>query len=79
MNEFIIQWYSRSILNFQPSEIKQLFGKIETKAKLVITNSMHKEFNDIYIYVYMDVSLTSIPAPRHTHSLHMYPRSDLAP
>ena len=31
MNELIIQWYSRSIFNFQPSEIKQLFRKIETK------------------------------------------------
>ena len=32
MNEFIIQWYLRSIFNFQPSEIKQLFRKIETKS-----------------------------------------------
>ena len=47
MNEFIIQWYSRSIFNFQPSEIKQLFRKIETKSKQLITNNLHQEFNNI--------------------------------
>ena len=47
MNEFIIQWYSRSIFNFQPSEIKQLFRKIETKSKQLITNNLHQEFNKI--------------------------------
>ena len=61
MNEFIIQWYSRSIFNLQPSEIKQLFRKIETKSKQLITNNLHQEFNKIclnenllpiYIYVY---------------------------
>ena len=66
MNEFIIQWYSRSIFNFQPSEIKQLFRKIETKSKQLITNNLHQEFNkiclnenllpiytNIYIYIYI--------------------------
>ena len=53
MNEFIIQWYSRSIFNFQPSEIKQLFRKIETKSKQLITNNLHQEFNKIYIFVYI--------------------------
>ena len=53
MNEFIIQWYSRSIFNFQPFEIKQLFRKIETKSKQLITNNLHQEFNNIYIiYIY---------------------------
>ena len=47
MNGFIIQWYSRSISNFQPSEIKQLFRKIETKSKQLITNNLHQEFNNI--------------------------------
>ena len=47
MNEFITQWYSRSIFNFQPSEIKQLFRKIETKSKQLITNNLHQEFNNI--------------------------------
>ena len=47
MNEFIIQWYSRSIFNFQPSEIKQLFRKIETKSKQLIRNNLHEEFNNI--------------------------------
>ena len=47
MNEFIIQWYSRSIFNFQPPEIKQLFRKIETKSKQLITNNLHQEFNNI--------------------------------
>ena len=47
MNEFIMQWYSRSIFNFQPSEIKQLFRKIETKSKQLITNNLHQEFNNI--------------------------------
>ena len=47
MNEFIIQWYSRSIFNFQPSEIKQLFRKIKTKSKQLITNNLHQEFNNI--------------------------------
>ena len=47
MNEFIIQWYSRSIFNFQPSEIKQPFRKIETKSKQLITNNLHQEFNKI--------------------------------
>ena len=50
MNEFIIQWYSKSIFNFQPFEIKQLFRKIETKSKQLITNNLHQEFNNIYIY-----------------------------
>ena len=66
MNEFIIQWYSRSIFNFQPFEIKQLFRKIETKSKQLITNNLHQEFNNIclnknllpiytniYIYIYL--------------------------
>ena len=67
MNEFIIQWYSRSIFNFQPSEIKQLFRKIETKSKQLITNNLHQEFNyiiclkenllpiytNVYIYIYI--------------------------
>ena len=52
MNEFIIQWYSRSIFNFQPFEIKQLFRKIETKSKQLITNNLHQEFNNIAIYIY---------------------------
>ena len=60
MNEFIIQWYSRSILNFQPSEIKQLFRKIETKSKQLITNNLHQEFNNIYIYI----SLSRIHRPQ---------------
>ena len=47
MNEFIIQWYSRSIFNFQPFEIKQLFRKIERKSKQLITNNLHQEFNNI--------------------------------
>ena len=47
MNDFIIQWYSRSIFNFQPYEIKQLFRKIETKSKQLITNNLHQEFNKI--------------------------------
>ena len=47
MNDFIIQWYSRSIFNFQPSEIKQLFRKIETKSKQLITNNLHQKFNNI--------------------------------
>ena len=47
MNEYIIQWYSRSIFNFQPSEIKQLFRKIETKSKQLITINLHQEFNNI--------------------------------
>ena len=47
MNEFIIQWYSRSIFNFQPFVIKQLFRKIETKSKQLITNNLHQEFNYI--------------------------------
>ena len=46
MNEFIIQWYSRSIFNFQPFEIKQLFRKIERKSKQLITNNLHQEFNN---------------------------------
>ena len=63
MNKFIIQWYSRSIFNFQPSEIKQLFRKIETNFKQLITNNLHQEFNNIclnenllpiytYLYIY---------------------------
>ena len=58
MNEFIIQWYSRSIFNFQPSEIKQLFRKIETKFKQLITNNLHQEFNNIYIlYIFICVCI----------------------
>ena len=56
MNEFIIQWYSRSIFNFQPFEIKQLFRKIETKSKQLITNNLHQEFNNLYIYIYIKVT-----------------------
>ena len=67
MNEFIIQWYSRSIFNFQPFEIKQLFRKIETKSKQLITNNLHQEFNNIclnenllpiytYLYIYKKLS-----------------------
>ena len=52
MNEFIIQWYSRSIFNFQPSEIKQLFRKIETISKLLITNDMIC-IKKLRTYVYM--------------------------
>ena len=71
MNEFIIQWNSRSIFNFQPFEFKQLFRKIETKSKQLITNNLHQEFNNImfkrklaanlyifislYIYIYIFV------------------------
>ena len=63
----IIQWYSRSIFNFQPSEIKQLFRKIETNFKQLITNNLHQEFNKIclnenllpvYIYIYLYRGLT---------------------
>ena len=53
MNEFIVQWYSRSIFNFQPSEIKQLFRKIETNSKQLVTNNLHQEFNNIYIIIYI--------------------------
>ena len=60
MNEFIIQWYSRSIFNFQPFEIKQLFKKIETKSKQLITNNLHQEFNNIYFYIIFNFSLLSI-------------------
>ena len=36
------------MFNFQPSEIKeQLFRKIETKSKQLITNNLHQEFNNI--------------------------------
>ena len=55
MNEFIIQWYSRSIFNFQPFEIKQLFRKIETKSKQLITNNLHQEFNNIYKFIYIHI------------------------
>ena len=55
MNEFIIQWYSRSIFNFQPFEIKQLFRKIEIKSKQLITNNLHQEFNNIYKYIYIHI------------------------
>ena len=48
MKEFIIHWYSRSILNFQPSEIKKLFTNIETKSKQLITNNLHQEFNNMF-------------------------------
>ena len=48
MKECIIQWYSRSIFNFQkPFENKQLFRKIETRSKQLITNNLHQEFNNI--------------------------------
>ena len=47
MNEFIIQRYSRSIFNFPPFEIKQMFMKIETKSKRLITNNLDQEFNNI--------------------------------
>ena len=51
MDEFIIQWYSRTNFNFQPSEIKQLFRKIETKSNQLITNNLHQEFNkNILVY-----------------------------
>ena len=62
MNEFKIQRYSKSIFNFQPFEIKQLFRKIVTKSKKLITNNPHQEFNNIclnenllpiYIYLYI--------------------------
>ena len=55
MYELIIQWYSRSIFNFQHSEIKQLFRKIETKSKQLITNNLHQEFNNIYACIYNKV------------------------
>ena len=74
MNEFIIQWYSRSIFNFQPSEITHLFRKIETKSKQLITNNLHQEFNNIClnenllpictninIYIYIYIYTTSVP------------------
>ena len=50
MKEFIIHWYSRSILNLQPSEIKKLFTNIETKSKQLITNNLHQEFNNIIMF-----------------------------
>ena len=53
MNEFITQWYSRSIFNFQPSEIKQLLRKIETKSKQLITNNLHQEFNNTHTHIYI--------------------------
>ena len=79
MNEFIIQWYSRSIFNFQPSEIKQLFRKIETKSKQLITNNLHQEFNNIclnenllpiytnnynYIHIYIHCNKTYNKPPK---------------
>ena len=40
--------YIYIIFNLQPSEIKeQLFRKIETKSKQLITNNLHQEFNSI--------------------------------
>ena len=41
--------------NFQASEIKQLFMKIDTKSKHFITNSLHQEFNNIYIHIYIHI------------------------
>ena len=82
MNEFIIQWYSRSIFNFQPFEIKQLFRKIETKSKQLITNNLHQEFNNIclnenllpintniYIYIFIHSSLRNIVLCSDEYSL----------
>ena len=63
MNEFIIQWYSRSIFNFQPSEIKQLFRKIETKSKQLITNNLHQEFNNMCLNENLLPIYTSIIYP----------------
>ena len=80
MNEFIIQWYSRSIFNFQPFEIKQLFRKIETKSKQLITNNPHQEFNNICInenllpiyniYLYMCICMYNALI---LHSYNYYP------
>ena len=55
MTEFIIQWYSRSIFNFQPSEIEQLFRKIETKSKQVITNKYF--YIDLYEKYILSIDL----------------------
>ena len=45
MNEFIIQWYSRSIFNFQPSEIN-----LRKKIQATHNKNLHQEFINIYIY-----------------------------
>ena len=42
MNKFMIQWYKKSISNFQPYEIEQLFRKIEIKSKQLITINLHQ-------------------------------------
>ena len=66
MNKYFIKWYSRTVFNFQPPRIKQLFRKLENKSKQQISNNLHQEFNKnmfkrklaaylhIYIYVYVD-------------------------
>ena len=53
-------WYSRSIFNFQPTEIKQLFRKIETKSKQLIINNLHQEFNSMCIFIYVCIYILSV-------------------
>ena len=58
LNEILCnEWIYNTVvlkINFQlPTEIRQLFRKIETKSKQLITNNLHQEFNYIYIYVYI--------------------------
>ena len=75
MNEFIIQWYSRSIFNFQPFEIKQLFRKIETKSKQLITNNLHQEFNNICLNenllpIYIYICITKLKKRENNNLIH---------
>ena len=62
--KYIVLWYSKVVLNFQSSETKSIFRKLETAKKKLSSSKLHLEFNEIcikklvanihqYIYIYI--------------------------
>ena len=51
IRNIVIIWLSRIVLNLISPENKSLFRKLENFEKKKISTQLHREFNQIYIYI----------------------------
>ena len=53
IRNIVIIWLSRIVLNLISPENKSLFRKLENLEKKKINTQLHREFNQIYIYIHI--------------------------
>ena len=66
VNNCVLKWYSRIMLNFVSEKNKQLFRRIEKLRKQLIVAKLNK---DLIIYIYMYVCMYIYI---YIHIQHMY-------